>query len=124
LAASRDRFKGRVVLFFGCRLIPKGFGAFRAPSGTVFDDPIEKGAFESNIVALLLALDPLVTENFVPFGQKFFVEDGVFDQVVHLGRGRVHDGNNLFGVSGESIFFPIALPYAGFSIRDAKNTPR
>ena len=50
-------------------------------------------------MTLLFAFDPFVAENFVSFGQEFFIEDGVFDQVVHLGRWRVHSKvNHIEGV--------------------------
>jgi hypothetical protein len=80
-------------------LISERFGAFGTPCGSVFNDPIEQSFFETDVVTLLFAFDPFVAENFVSFGQEFFVEDGVFDQVVHLGRWRVHSGiNHIEGV--------------------------
>jgi hypothetical protein len=73
-------------------LISERFGAFGTPCGSVFNDPIEQSFFETDVMTLLFAFDPFVAENFVSFCQEFFVEDGVFDQVVHLGRWRVHSG--------------------------------
>jgi hypothetical protein len=82
-------------------LISERFGAFRTPSGPIFYNPIEQSLFEADIVTSFFAFDPFVAENFVSFGQEFFVEDGVFDQVVHLGRWRVHSViNHIEGVGG------------------------
>jgi hypothetical protein len=51
---------------------------------------------------LFLALNPFVPENFISFGQEFFVEDGIFDQVVHLGRWQVHNAGNLIKIPSSS----------------------
>jgi hypothetical protein len=54
-------------------LISERFGAFGTPCGSVFNDPIEQSFFETDVVTLLFAFDPFVAENFVSFGQEFFV---------------------------------------------------
>ena len=52
-----------------------------APGRTVFDDPIEQGALESDVVACFLALDPFVDENFFTLGKELAVEDRVLDEI-------------------------------------------
>ena len=48
--------------------------AERPPTGTVLDDPVEQRLFKANVMARFFALNPFMTENFGPFGQKFLIE--------------------------------------------------
>ena len=45
-----------------------------APGFPVFTDPIEQGAFKTDIVAQTFRLDPLVAENLLPFGEELLVK--------------------------------------------------
>jgi hypothetical protein len=40
----------------------------------MFANPIEEGAFETDVIPLFLGLNPLVSKNFFTFGQKLLVE--------------------------------------------------
>lgn len=66
--------------------------AFLAPCGAVFDDPVEKGAFEADIMSGPFAFDPFMAEDFLAFGKKFFVEDRVLDKI-RIAFGRVYGVN-------------------------------
>ena len=46
----------------------------RTPRFAVFTNPVEKGAFESDIVTEALGLDPLVAKNLLPFGEELLVK--------------------------------------------------
>ena len=46
----------------------------RAPAGPMLDDPVEQRLFKADIVSHFFALNPLMTEDFCPFGQKFLIE--------------------------------------------------
>jgi hypothetical protein len=41
----------------------------------MFHDPIEESLFEADVMAGLLALDPLVAEDFLPLGEEFLVKE-------------------------------------------------
>lgn len=45
-------------------------------------DPIEQGAFETDVVAEPLGLDPLVLQDLLPLGEKFLVEVRLFDELL------------------------------------------
>jgi len=53
-----------------------------APLGAMFDDPVGQGPLESDVEAGFLGLDPLVLQDFLPFGLEFLVESRVLQQVV------------------------------------------
>jgi hypothetical protein len=53
-----------------------------APRGAVPDDPIREGTLETDVVAGLLGLDPLVAQNLLAFRLKLAVKRGVFQQIV------------------------------------------
>ena len=64
------------------------------PSGAMFYDPIEESFLESDVVARFLALQPFVAEDFLPFGEEFFVEPGFFDElgIFVCGGAHIFDG--------------------------------
>ncbi|HEY6676239.1 MAG TPA: hypothetical protein VIZ87_05585 [Terrimicrobium sp.] len=67
------------------------FCTFVPPSGTVFDDPIQEGAFKADVMTRLLAFDPFMTKDLLPFGQKFLVKNRVlykFRALIPLGIHR------------------------------------
>jgi hypothetical protein len=41
---------------------------FVPPTGPVFHDPIQQGAFKSDVTAGFLTLNPFVPQDFLPFG--------------------------------------------------------
>ena len=43
----------------------------------MIDHPIDQGRVKTNIPSSVLTPQPFVFQNFFPFGQKFFVEQGV-----------------------------------------------
>ena len=51
-----------------------------APALTVFADPIEERAFETDVVAKALRFEPLVFQDFFSFRQKLLIETGLFDE--------------------------------------------
>ena len=60
------------------------------------NNPIEKRLFEADVVASLLAFDPFVTQDFLPFGEELFVEERFFDEVGNFfGRGAHARGGNF-----------------------------
>lgn len=56
----------------------------------MFHDPVEESFFKSDIVAGLLTLDPLVTEDLFPFGEKFLVEQGLANKFGRFISRRAH----------------------------------
>jgi hypothetical protein len=48
-----------------------------APAVAVLADPVEQGAFETDVVAEPLGLEPLVLQDLLPLGQEFLVEAGL-----------------------------------------------
>lgn len=52
-----------------------------APAFAMLANPIEQGAFETYIVAQSLRFEPLVLQDFFPFGQKLLVEAGLFNEL-------------------------------------------
>ena len=44
-------------------------------------NPIEQGAFETDVVAQSFRLEPLVLQDFFPFGQELLVEAGLFNEL-------------------------------------------
>ena len=53
-------------------------------------DPVEQRLFKPDIMTGLLALDPLVAEDFLTLRQKLFVEKRFPDEVVILGSRCCH----------------------------------
>ena len=45
-----------------------------APRSTVFDDPIRQSPLETDVVAGLFRLNPLVAENLLPLRLKFTIK--------------------------------------------------
>ena len=45
-----------------------------APASPVLDDPVKQGFFKADIVAYLLAFNPLMSQNLGPLGQKFLIQ--------------------------------------------------
>ena len=66
----------------------------------MFEHPVQKGALKTNIASGLLALDPLVAEDFLTLRQKLPVQRGVSQQVTGIGgcKGSCHQG---IGNTGE-----------------------
>ncbi len=64
--------------------------AFVSPSRTVLHNPIKQSAFETDIVTGLLALNPLVPKNFLPFGQKLLVKNGVLYEIGAVSSLGIH----------------------------------
>jgi hypothetical protein len=58
-----------VVVVLGGLVLSQG-----TPAGAMLDDPVEERLFEADVMAHFLALDPLVTENFGPLGQKLLIQ--------------------------------------------------
>lgn len=48
-------------------------------------NPVQQGPFKTDIVTQSLGLDPLVTEDFLTFGQKFLIET----RLLHKLMGRL-----------------------------------
>src|SRR5690606_1817936 len=84
--------RGLLRLVGGDGLGRGGRAAGIAPAFAVFADPVEQGAFEADVVTESFGLDPLVTEDFFPFGQEFLVETGLFDEVAGGGVGLFASG--------------------------------
>src|SRR5262245_39378752 len=51
------------------------------PLGAMFDDPVGQRALEADIVAGLFGLNPLMLEDFIPFGLELLVQGRVPKQV-------------------------------------------
>ena len=47
--------------------------SFRAPGRSVFQDPINQGAFKTDVVTSFLALDPFVRKDLLAFGAQNFL---------------------------------------------------
>ena len=86
----------------------RGAGLF-APCGTVLDDPVEQGAFVTDVCATLLAFEPFVPQDFLALGEKRAVKRRVFHEVgsvfqwlwllFHIGAF------TIYLISGESQLF-------------------
>jgi len=60
---------GRIGKNSGLSLMTLG-----APGGAMLEFPIEQSPLKTNILALFFAFNPLMAEDFFPFGQKFLIE--------------------------------------------------
>lgn len=45
-----------------------------APARPMLDNPVEQGLLKTDIMSHFFALNPLMTENLRPLGQKFLIE--------------------------------------------------
>ena len=72
----------------------------------MFHNPVEQRFFKANVGAGLFALDPLVFQNFFALGQKFLVEDRIFQEL-----------RTLFGALSFSRIFHKKICGSIFSIR-------
>ena len=52
-----------------------------APAFAVLPNPIQQGALKADVVAKALGFNPLVLQDFLPFGQEFLVEAGLFHEL-------------------------------------------
>ena len=59
---------------------------FFAPSGSVFDPPIDLGQLKSDVVSLFLGFIPLVLQNLLVLSLEFSVEQRLFHQTVCRAR--------------------------------------
>jgi hypothetical protein len=65
-----------LILSGGSRVfVAKCFGSIAPPTGSILQNPIEQSFFKADIAADLLAFDPFVAQDFIPFGEEFFIED-------------------------------------------------
>lgn len=60
--------------------------ACRTPAFAMFANPIEEGAFETDVVTESLGLDPLVLQNLFPLRQELLIKAGLLDEI-SAGRG-------------------------------------
>lgn len=85
-------FSGKTENLKRPRLLVKLFVARVPPAFAVFANPIEEGALETDVFALLLGFDPLVPENFLTLGKEFLIEGGPLGETLiasgGAGRGR------------------------------------
>jgi hypothetical protein len=51
------------------------------PAFAVLPNPVEQGAFEPYVVAKALRFNPLVFQDFLPFGQEFLIKTGLFHEL-------------------------------------------
>lgn len=65
----------------------------RSPSFTVLANPIQKRAFEPDIVAKSFRFEPFVAEDFFAFSEEFLIKSGLLYEVtgwLGLSWGRCH----------------------------------
>src|SRR5687767_607193 len=82
-ATSQDRIKGAVD-----DLIPSSSGRTLSelhpscgpPARAMPHNPVEERLFKSDVVSRFLALKPLVTQDLLPLGQEFLVEQRALQQ--------------------------------------------
>ena len=55
-----------------------------SPWRAVFQHPVEKSPFKTDVAAGFFAFNPLVTENFFPFGQEFTVESRILQKITGI----------------------------------------
>ena len=60
------------------------------PTTPVMHHPIEKGSLEADIMAGFFALDPLVTENFLPLRKKLAIQHRVLNEGPTLAMEALH----------------------------------
>ena len=58
----------------------------------MFTNPVEQGAFETDIVAEPFRLDPFVPEDFLPFRQEFLIETRLLHEFTGRTVGLVRTG--------------------------------
>jgi hypothetical protein len=73
-ATSRGGVKGTV---FTVLIGAAGLAVF-APAGSVLDDPIRQGLFETDVPSGLFRFNPFVPENFFALGLKLPIQRRVF----------------------------------------------
>ena len=67
-----------IIMVVVCGLVlPQG-----TPAGAMLDDPVEQGLLKADIVSHLFALNPFVTKDFSPFGQKLLIEGGFVEHII------------------------------------------
>jgi len=55
-----------------------------SPRGAMLQHPVKKRPFKSDVATMLLTLDPLVTQNFIPFRQELTVERRVLQKITGI----------------------------------------
>ena len=78
--------------------------ARRSPAFSMFTDPVEQGALETDVVAEAFGLQPLVFKNLLPLRQELLVETGLFDELTRVRGllGRRSHANHAVEQRGEN----------------------
>ena len=59
----------------------------RAPALAMLANPVEESALEADVITKPLRLEPFVLQDFLPLGEKFLIETGLFHKLT--GRRRL-----------------------------------
>src|SRR5436190_18825369 len=65
-----------------------------APLGAMFDNPVKKRLLETDIVARLFALNPLMPEDFLPLGKELLIEERLLNEVCGFFGGIAHSSTH------------------------------
>lgn len=55
-----------------------------SPRCAMLQHPVKKSSFKTDVATGFFAFNPLVTENFFPFGQEFTVESRILQKITGI----------------------------------------
>ena len=58
------------------------------PAGAVLDDPVKEGLLEADVVTHLFALNPFMTQDFLPLSEKLLIQSRLLE-VIGSWNGRI-----------------------------------